>query len=219
VIKKRKPDSVEGEEQEKSRFGDDELSSDVRAMIRQNTKERFMLATGFAIDPFTTLMIVSANGFLWWALFSSYPIPNGLEFLLVVFAMTAPFVTMYAAGMRMMLTKARTTADRFVFICQTAVQLLSTILSFALIYRIRGLVDVDRTTNDPLTCLYFSIVTWTTLGYGDVRPSLDARMFAAVEALTGYIAMATLIALFAIFVRRVFLDNVINSEGELYKDP
>jgi hypothetical protein len=37
----------------------------------------------------------------------------------------------------------------------------------------------------------------TTLGYGDVRPSVDARLVAASEALFGYIWMAVFIGLFA----------------------
>jgi hypothetical protein len=37
--------------------------------------------------------------------------------------------------------------------------------------------------------LYFSIVTWTTVGYGDIKPSPDSRMFAASEALLGYLTM------------------------------
>ena len=42
--------------------------------------------------------------------------------------------------------------------------------------------------------LYFSIVTWTTLGYGDFRPSPDTRMYAASQAVLGYFYMGILIA-------------------------
>lgn len=57
------------------------------------------------------------------------------------------------------------------------------------------------------TLLYFSFVTLTTLGYGDVMPQGDmARMFAVAEALIGqlYLAifLARLVALYVVSVRR-----------------
>jgi voltage-gated potassium channel Kch len=41
--------------------------------------------------------------------------------------------------------------------------------------------------------LYFSIITWTTVGYGDLVPTKASRIFAATEALFGYIYMAVYI--------------------------
>jgi Ion channel len=45
------------------------------------------------------------------------------------------------------------------------------VLLYAVAYACLGLIDGERLVREPITCLYFSIVTWTTLGYGDVRPS------------------------------------------------
>ena len=46
-----------------------------------------------------------------------------------------------------------------------------------------------------LTSLYFSFVTLTTLGYGDVTPvTAAARMTAALEALTGQVYLVVLVA-------------------------
>ena len=58
-----------------------------------------------------------------------------------------------------------------------------------------------------ITLLYFSFVTLTTLGYGDVMPQSDmARMFAVSEALIGQlylvIFMARLVALYVVSIRR-----------------
>src|SRR5262249_61780016 len=39
-------------------------------------------------------------------------------------------------------------------------------------------------------CLYFAVVTWTTVGYGDYVPTPAARPYAALEALIGYLFMA-----------------------------
>jgi len=45
-------------------------------------------------------------------------------------------------------------------------------------------------------CLYFSVVTFTTLGYGDLVPSHAARMIAAIEAFTGSFTMAVFVVVF-----------------------
>lgn len=42
--------------------------------------------------------------------------------------------------------------------------------------------------------LYFSVITCTTLGYGDLVPVGWSRRAASVEALTQYVVMALLIA-------------------------
>lgn len=42
--------------------------------------------------------------------------------------------------------------------------------------------------------VYFSVVTWTTVGYGDLAPCGRTRLVANVEALIGYLVMALLIA-------------------------
>jgi len=49
-----------------------------------------------------------------------------------------------------------------------------------------------------LDCLYFSFVTFTTLGYGDLHPVAITKAFAAVEAFTG----AFMLALFVLTMGR-----------------
>jgi voltage-gated potassium channel len=50
-------------------------------------------------------------------------------------------------------------------------------------------------TMDASSAMYFSVVTLTTVGYGDIAPvSRVARMLAMVEAITGMFYMAMLIA-------------------------
>ena len=44
-----------------------------------------------------------------------------------------------------------------------------------------------------LTSIYFSIVTWTTLGYGDFRPVESMRIVAACEAILGYVYMGVMV--------------------------
>ncbi len=45
-------------------------------------------------------------------------------------------------------------------------------------------------TGDWTASIYFSIVTWTTLGYGDLLPVPELRIVAAFQALMGYMYMA-----------------------------
>jgi len=72
------------------------------------------------------------------------------------------------------------------------------ILVFAFAYQMFGICCNNKAPikGDILTSLYFSIVTWTTLGYGDLKPVLELRLFAALEALIGYLYMAVLVGLF-----------------------
>ncbi len=77
------------------------------------------------------------------------------------------------------------------FIC-----ILVEVILFGLLYE---LVKVDygphRTWLSPF---YYSLVTITTLGYGDVVPaSLGAQIIAMIEVLTGYLMLGGLLSLFA----------------------
>lgn len=42
-------------------------------------------------------------------------------------------------------------------------------------------------TGSFLDCVYFSFTTFTTLGYGDIRPAGDLRYLAGIESLTGLV--------------------------------
>jgi voltage-gated potassium channel Kch len=56
-------------------------------------------------------------------------------------------------------------------------------------------IDGANTRSDIFNLVYFSVVTLTTLGYGDYLPLSDiARSFVAIEALIGQIYMAVIIA-------------------------
>jgi len=69
---------------------------------------------------------------------------------------------------------------------------------FALIYKSFGVVTPVSggvlVKLNWLDSIYFSVVTWTTLGYGDFRPDTDqVKLFVMVEALLGYIYMGVFI--------------------------
>lgn len=70
------------------------------------------------------------------------------------------------------------------------------ILIHAGVYDVVGLkangTDVDA---DFSKALYFSIVTFTTLGYGDFQPHDNLRLFAAVQAIFGYLFLGLVVGL------------------------
>ena len=86
------------------------------------------------------------------------------------------------------------------------------VLICAAIYFIVGLnapegiivVDLARGIADNglafLSCLYFSVVTFTTLGYGDITPTVAIRTLAGVEALVGLFSIALFVV---VFVKRM----------------
>ncbi|MHC4394512.1 MAG: potassium channel family protein [Planctomycetota bacterium] len=69
------------------------------------------------------------------------------------------------------------------------------ILAFAHFYQIKGIINTDgNMVKEYIPSIYFSVVTFTTLGYGDFKPAEQIRMVAALEAFLGYICMGVFIA-------------------------
>jgi hypothetical protein len=69
------------------------------------------------------------------------------------------------------------------------------IYSFARIYEEGGLIYSGNIIHEFYPSLYFSVVTWTTLGYGDYQPSESVQLWAAGQAFFGYIFMAVFIGI------------------------
>lgn len=76
---------------------------------------------------------------------------------------------------------------------------------FACFYRNVGLIDFKGSSEIETlwSGLYFSIVTWTTLGYGDLHPTAPLRLVAAAEAILGYIFSGILIGLLVAQLERL----------------
>lgn len=80
--------------------------------------------------------------------------------------------------------------------------IIDTISVFAAAFKDIGLEGSDGVTHSPWDALYFSMSTWTTLGYGDLYPLPAGRFIAATEAIFGYFYLALLIALIMFHVQR-----------------
>lgn len=84
------------------------------------------------------------------------------------------------------------------------------IFGFATIYRQSGLVESGVVTHEPLDALYFSIVTWTTLGYGDFQPVEAVRLLAALQAMLGTLFIPLLLAAIVFTLQKSELPNKSN---------
>jgi len=84
---------------------------------------------------------------------------------------------------------------------------------YALIYQQTGLLIGTTRITEPRDFLYFSIVSWTTLGYGDIIPTSDSRMFAASEALFGYVFMGLYLAL-VLHTISIYTSPTLNKPNE-----
>lgn len=63
-------------------------------------------------------------------------------------------------------------------------------------HKITGIQDGTRTVEDPTwrDCFYLSIMTMTTVGFGDVTPTTRGRSVAGAQAIAGYLSMGVFIA-------------------------
>ncbi|WP_200813208.1 potassium channel family protein [Thalassococcus halodurans] len=71
-------------------------------------------------------------------------------------------------------------------------------VAFATLYLLAG--DYQKCLQNSETVLdhlYFSYVTFTTLGYGDIQPIGICRALSAVEAVSGYVFLGALVSAFA----------------------
>ncbi|MBW2386790.1 MAG: two pore domain potassium channel family protein [Deltaproteobacteria bacterium] len=66
---------------------------------------------------------------------------------------------------------------------------------------------LEAGTWDVETALYFSIVTFTTLGYGDVTLDADWRLLASIQAANGTIMFGWTTALVMAVIRRIAVEK------------
>ena len=97
--------------------------------------------------------------------------------------------------------------------------LLLFILWFAVSYRLAGVSYSDGQMVDSIfACIYFSTITITTLGYGDILPASDiSYALVSIEALLGFLYFAFVIGLVSSLTYRRLRSN--EKDRQPHDDP
>lgn len=147
-------------------------------MLNHSTPWQAALAAALlSIIIFTIAMLLSlASGFWGW-----YSIFTG-AFLLIGF-----FVIVTILPLLLNLSRS----FFWISFALLAIHISITIFSFALHYHSSGLLGAKGEFSPSLyESLYFSMTTFTTLGYGDIQPLPNYRLTTSLEALSGMVSMA-----------------------------
>jgi hypothetical protein len=67
--------------------------------------------------------------------------------------------------------------------------------------------ELTGAAGDLLTYAYFSVITYTTLGFGDIVPQGPMRFIASVEALTGFVLISWSASFTYLEMQRFWKDN------------
>jgi hypothetical protein len=124
-------------------------------------------------------------------------IPAGTPRTVAAIAFGAVFVGTFAWLLIRQIQRVLSGVDKlWPHLLQMVVTVALLITAFAFVYQKLGIIDgqTGEETKDMIACLYFSVVTFTTLGYGDYYPYGLSRPMAALEALTGYLILGTLVS-------------------------
>lgn len=124
-------------------------------------------------------------------------LPEGLPRDLVVLALGVAFVVVYLVLLvRRIRVVLRGPEQLWPHVGLLLVELGVLLLAFALMHQEIGIVDTTRpgnpVTHDLWSSLYFSIITFTTVGFGDFYPVGAGRALAALQGLTGYLILGSL---------------------------
>lgn len=77
----------------------------------------------------------------------------------------------------------------------SSIILITNVFNFGALYYFYAKIEPLFKIDSIFEGLYLSLVTWTTLGYGDIVPVNTARLFTVIEALYGYIFAGIFIAI------------------------
>jgi hypothetical protein len=135
------------------------------------------------------------TGSIWISLVEFLPVglPRSIVVVLLGVAFAGVFIWLLISQLRKILTGP----DRlWLQVAIASFELMLLIMAFASAYRNIGVMDNTR-PGSPIThaftsSIYYSIVTFTTLGYGDFYPVGLGRALASIEALAGYIILGIL---------------------------
>jgi hypothetical protein len=134
-------------------------------------------------------------GGLWVGLITL--IPAGTPRAVVVVALGAAFAATFVGLLLSRVRKILAGGDGiWLHGAMVLLELALLIAGFAAMYRELGIIDTTQpgspVVHDFWQSAYLSLVTFTTVGYGDFYPTGLGRALAALQGLTGYVVLGTL---------------------------
>ena len=133
--------------------------------------------------------------------------------LLVAFGLMSVCVVLHAAGLTVVIRRLEGSLPSFAHKQGRQLRLLIAVASWAVLLHLAeitvwalyyagggGMPDLDA-------ALYFSAVTYTTVGYGDLVLPAEWRLVGGIEALTGILMCGWSTAYFLAIVNQVFIRN------------
>jgi hypothetical protein len=175
-----------------------------------NVRRLILGALMFAPVILSTVRLAEIKGWIWPSvlLASAAFVASVLStmhtdqrFVATKWALLTGFFGLTVAGLFSYLKNARSISDSHLYTA-VSIYLLLGLLWFALYSAIDALypgaiLHNNSTISDRSSeLLYFSLVTLSTIGYGDVVPVVDeVRMLAALEGITGVLYVAITVAL------------------------
>ena len=143
--------------------------------------------------------IVASVGYFETNLKRIYEIDNRwfLCALIFLFWLSTCYIMYYSNRKKGIMGKLKPHWRPLALTFQSIIMITTIIGFFTHAYMQLGIVDsMGNVQQDLKTCLYFSTVTFSTLGYGDFNPTKAARGLAAFQSLMGYLTLGVLIGLF-----------------------
>lgn len=134
---------------------------------------------------------------------------NFMPMLTPLFLLIGYFIILLNITLLLNLTRGLYVKLLFLF----SFYIIVSITSFALHYKTAGLIyNGFRILPTFRDAVYFSVVTFTTVGYGDFQPVPDMRLMVSIEALIGVFSMA----IFTAFVWFGFNESIVPSHQALF---
>ena len=154
------------------------------------------------------LVLIGLNSHLWVSFMSSegnaFPFVSNLVVLSVVL-----FIFVVYLVFQLWPRRSQNLSGRLTLAVLSCFFIPLLVIAFAHVYREIQLDDID-TDGDYI---YFSVVTFTTLGYGDITPTGLARTISILQAIAGFLFVPLLISQLINSTKDMSDDYRVNAAG------